>query len=89
MAYAGVHGLRKGDPGQAGTRDDYRPDLAGGKVTHVPDVHADPDYAFSEAQRLSGDPRTFLGRTAFARRQTGCALVLLRKTMRPFTDQAD
>src|SRR4029077_6563108 len=28
--------------------------LLEGKVTHVPDVHSDPDYSFSEGQRLSG-----------------------------------
>ena len=61
--------------------------LLEGKVTHVPDVHADPDYAFSEAQRLSGDPRTFLGVPLLREGNPVGALVLLRKTMRPFTDK--
>jgi transcriptional regulator with GAF, ATPase, and Fis domain len=30
--------------------------LLEGKVTHVPDVHSDPDYSFSEGQRLRAFP---------------------------------
>src|SRR5882724_3966161 len=61
--------------------------LLEGKVTHVPDVHVDPDYAFSEAQRLSGDPRTFLGVPLLREGKPVGALVLLRRAMRPFTDK--
>jgi two-component system NtrC family sensor kinase len=61
--------------------------LLEGKVIHVPDVHADPDYAFSEAQRLSGDPRTFLGVPLLREGNPVGALVLLRRNMRPFTDK--
>jgi signal transduction histidine kinase len=61
--------------------------LLEGKVTHVPDVHADPDYTFSEAQRLSGDPRTFLGVPLLREGNPVGALVLLRRTMRPFTEK--
>jgi two-component system NtrC family sensor kinase len=61
--------------------------LLDGKVTHVPDVHADSHYAFSEAQRLSGDPRTFLGAPLLREGKPVGALVLLRKAMRPFTDK--
>jgi two-component system NtrC family sensor kinase len=61
--------------------------LLQGRVTHVPDVHADPDYTFSEAQRLSGDPRTFLGVPLLREGNPVGALVLLRRTMRPFTDK--
>jgi signal transduction histidine kinase len=61
--------------------------LLEGKVIHVPDVHADPDYAFSEAQRLSGDPRTFLGVPLLREGKPVGALVLLRRAMRPFTEQ--
>src|SRR4030088_2776645 len=61
--------------------------LLEGKVTHVPDVHADPDYTFSEAQRLSGDPRTFLGVPLLREGNPVGALVLLRRIMRPFTDK--
>jgi two-component system, NtrC family, sensor kinase len=61
--------------------------LLEGKVTHVPDVHADPDYTFSEAQRLSGDPRTFLGVPLLREGKPVGALVLLRRNVRPFTDK--
>jgi two-component system NtrC family sensor kinase len=61
--------------------------LLEGKVIHVPDVHADPDYTFSEAQRLSGDPRTFLGVPLLREGHPVGALVLLRRNMRPFTDK--
>jgi GAF domain-containing protein len=60
--------------------------LLEGKVIHVPDVHADPDYTFSEAQRLSGDPRTFLGVPLLREGHPVGALVLARRNMRPFTD---
>jgi GAF domain-containing protein len=61
--------------------------LLEGKVTHVPDVHADPDYAFSEAQRLSGDPRTILGVPLLREGKPVGALALLRRNVRPFTDK--
>lgn len=61
--------------------------LLEGKVIHVPDVLADPDYAFSEAQKLSGDPRTFLGVPLLREGNPVGALVLLRRIMRPFTDK--
>jgi two-component system, NtrC family, sensor kinase len=61
--------------------------LLEGKVTHVADVHADPDYTFSEAQSLSGDPRTFLGVPLLREGKPVGALVLLRRNVRPFTDK--
>ena len=61
--------------------------LLEGKVIHVPDVGADPDYTFSEAQRLSGDPHTFLGVPLLREGKPVGALVLLRRAMRPFTEQ--
>jgi GAF domain-containing protein len=61
--------------------------LLEGKVVHVSDVHTDPDYTFSEAQKLSGDPRTFLGVPLLREGNSVGALVLLRRTMRPFTDK--
>jgi two-component system, NtrC family, sensor kinase len=61
--------------------------LLEGKVTHVPDVHADPDYTFSEAQRLSGDPRTFLGVPLLREGNPVGALVLSRRSVRPFADK--
>jgi two-component system NtrC family sensor kinase len=61
--------------------------LLEGKLVHVPDVHGDPDYTFSEAQKLSGDPRTFLGVPLLREGHPVGALVLLRRVMRPFTDR--
>ena len=61
--------------------------LLEGKVTHVPDVHSDPDYSFSEGQRLSGDPRTFLGVPLLREGNPVGALALLRRAVRPFTDK--
>jgi signal transduction histidine kinase len=61
--------------------------LLAGKLVHVPDVHDDPDYMFSEAQKLSGDPRTFLGVPLLREGHPIGALVLLRRVMRPFTDR--
>ena len=61
--------------------------LLEGKLVHVPDVHGDPDYTFSEAQKLSGDPRTFLGVPLLREGDPIGALVLLRRVMRPFTDR--
>ena len=61
--------------------------LLEGKVIHVPDVHADSDYTFSEAQKLSGDPRTFLGVPLLREGNPVGALVLIRRSKRPFTDK--
>ena len=61
--------------------------LLEGTVIHVPDVLADPDYTFSGAQKLSGNPRTFLGVPLLREGNPGGALVLMRRTMRPFTDK--
>src|SRR4051812_45516974 len=80
-------GQRRGIPVRPGRKTINRRTLVEGKVTHVPDVHADPDYTFSEAQRLSGDPRTFLGVPLLREGNPVGALVLLRRTMRPFTDK--
>ncbi|HKO69663.1 MAG TPA: GAF domain-containing protein [Bradyrhizobium sp.] len=61
--------------------------LLEGKVIHIHDVHADPHYTFSKAQELSGDPRTFLGVPLLREGKPVGALVLLRRTMRPFTQK--
>ncbi len=61
--------------------------LLEGAVIHVPDVLADPDYTFSDALKLSGNPRTFLGVPLLREGNPVGALVLLRRTMRPFTDK--
>jgi signal transduction histidine kinase len=59
--------------------------LLEGKLIHVADVHADGDYAFSKGQELSGDPRTFLGVPLLREGNPVGALVLARRTVRPFS----
>jgi two-component system, NtrC family, sensor kinase len=61
--------------------------LLEGKVVHVPDVHTDPDYTFSKAQKLSGDPRTILGVPLLREGQPVGAIVLRRRVVRPFTER--
>jgi GAF domain-containing protein len=58
--------------------------LLEGKVIHVEDVLADPDYHF-EGQKLSGDPRTFLGVPLLREGRPVGAMVLARRIIRPFT----
>ena len=52
--------LRQERAGRAGARHGTGRALLEGKVVHIPDVQADPEYTFVEAQRL-GDFRTVLG----------------------------
>jgi signal transduction histidine kinase len=59
--------------------------LLEGKLIHVADVHADGDYTFSKGQELSGDPRTFLGVPLLREGNPVGALVLARRTVRPFS----
>jgi signal transduction histidine kinase len=54
-----------------------------GQVVHVADVLEDPDYDF-EGQQLSGNPRTFLGVPLLREGSPVGALVLARRTVRPF-----
>jgi two-component system, NtrC family, sensor kinase len=61
--------------------------LLEGKVVHVPDVHADPDYTFSKAQKLSGDPRTILGVPLLREGRPVGAIVLRRRVVQPFTNR--
>ena len=60
--------------------------LLEGRVVHIPDVKADPEYTFTEHQRL-GDFRTIL---AVPMLRTGVpigVLSLARSEVRPFTDK--
>jgi GAF domain-containing protein/CheY-like chemotaxis protein len=56
------------------------------KIVHIPDVQADPDYTFSEAQRL-GDFRTILGVPMLREGVPTGVLTLTRSDVRPFTDK--
>ena len=60
--------------------------LLEGVVVHIPDVEADPDYAFNEAQRL-GDFRTMLGVPLLREGVPVGVIVLTRSEARPFTDK--
>ena len=60
--------------------------LLEGKVIHLADVLADPDYTFAEAQKL-GDFRTILGVPMLREGIPIGVLALTRSVVRPFTDK--
>jgi GAF domain-containing protein len=60
--------------------------LLEGKVIHIPDVQADSDYTFTEAQRLGGF-RTILGVPMLREGVPIGVLALTRSDVRPFTDK--
>jgi two-component system, NtrC family, sensor kinase len=60
--------------------------LLEGKVVHVHDVRADPEYTFVEAQKR-GDFRTVVSVPMLRERTTIGILALTRREVRPFTDK--
>jgi two-component system, NtrC family, sensor kinase len=60
--------------------------LLEGKVIHVPDVDADPNYTWIEARRL-GCYRTIVGVPMLREGVTLGVLTLSRREVRPFTDR--
>ena len=60
--------------------------LLEGRVVHIPDVKADPEYTWSEAQRL-GDYRTVLTVPMLREGVPTGVLSLTRSEVRPFTDK--
>jgi GAF domain-containing protein len=60
--------------------------LLEGVVVHIPDVQADPDYTFSEAQKL-GDFRTIIGVPMLREGKAIGVIVMTRSEVRPFTDK--
>jgi signal transduction histidine kinase len=60
--------------------------LLEGKVIHIPDVQADSEYTFTEAQRLGGF-RTILGVPMLREGVPIGVLALTRSDVRPFTDK--
>jgi signal transduction histidine kinase/CheY-like chemotaxis protein len=60
--------------------------LLEGKVVHIPDVLADPDYTFTEAQKV-GHFRTILGVPMLRQGVPIGVLALTRTEVRPFTDK--
>ena len=60
--------------------------LLEGRVVHIPDVKADPEYTWSEAQRL-GDFRTIVAVPMLREGVPIGVLTLARSEVRPFTDK--
>jgi GAF domain-containing protein len=60
--------------------------LLEGRVVHIPDVQADPEYTFLEAQKLGGF-RTTLGVPMLREGIPIGVLALARSEVRPFTDK--
>ena len=60
--------------------------LLEGKVIHIPDVQADADYTWNEAQRLGGF-RTLLGVPMLREGVPVGVLILTRTDVQPFTDK--
>jgi two-component system NtrC family sensor kinase len=60
--------------------------LLEGKIIHIPDVLADPDYSLAELQRLGGF-RTILGLPMLRKGIPIGVLALTRVEARPFTDK--
>ena len=57
-----------------------------GKISHIPDVLADPDYTWAEAQKRAGF-RTVLGVPMLREGVPIGVLALTRCQVRPFTDK--
>ena len=60
--------------------------LLDGKVVHIADVQADPEYTFAEAQKLGGF-RTILSLPMLREGVPIGVLALTRREVRPFTDK--
>jgi two-component system, NtrC family, sensor kinase len=60
--------------------------LLEGRIIHIPDVQADPDYTWAEAQKLGGF-RTILGVPMLREGIPIGVLALTRSEVRPFTDK--
>jgi two-component system, NtrC family, sensor kinase len=60
--------------------------LVEGKIVHITDVLADPEYTYLEGQRLGGF-RTLLGVPLLREGIPIGVIVVQRKTVRPFTDK--
>jgi GAF domain-containing protein len=57
-----------------------------GRILHIPDVLADPEYSFAEGQKI-GNWRTALGVPLLREGTPIGVLLLTRRSVRPFTDK--
>src|SRR5450759_3400592 len=73
-------------PIKAERRSDLGRALLEGRVIHIPDVKADPEYTMFDAQRL-GDFRTILGVPMLREGVPIGVLSVTRSEVRPFTDK--
>jgi two-component system NtrC family sensor kinase len=60
--------------------------LLEGRLIHIPDVNADPEYMWAQAQRL-GDFRTIIAAPMLREGNPIGVLILMRSDARPFTDK--
>ena len=60
--------------------------MAEARTVHIPNVHTDPEYAFSEGQKLGGF-ESLLGVPLMRAGTPIGVIVLTRRTMRPFSDR--
>ena len=56
------------------------------RTIHIPDVHADPDYAMTDTQKI-GDYRTIVGVPLLRDGKPIGVIELMRREARPFTDK--
>src|SRR6266478_1651142 len=73
-------------PIEAGRGSSFGRALLEGRVVHIPDVLADPEYTYLEGQRL-GDYRTVLTVPMLREHVPVGVLSLTRSEVRPFTDK--
>ncbi len=76
----------KNRPNRAGTRIGNRSRRVEGGVIYLPDVEADPEYTFTEAQRLGGF-RTILGVPMLRDGVAIGVLAVTRSEVQPFTEK--
>jgi GAF domain-containing protein len=60
--------------------------LLEGKIAHIPDVLADPEYSFAKGQKLGGF-RSVLGVPLLREGTLVGVILLFRRAARPFTDK--
>ena len=73
-------------PVEPGPRNRHGTSVARRHVIHIPDVQADPEYTWAEAQKL-GDFRTILGVPMLREGIPIGVLALTRSEVRPFTEK--